>query len=1145
MKCPKCSFENSEGAKFCVECGSKQVIACPKCGQANSPGFKFCSECGINLDEPAKRPNYSDPHSYTPKHLTDKVLSTGNALEGERKLVTVLFSDLSGYTAMSEKLDPEEVKEIMNRVFGEIARVVDRYEGFIEKFVGDAVMAIFGVPKSHEDDPVRAIKAAREIHEIVEALSPGVEKIIGQPISMHSGINTGLVVTGKISTEKGIHGISGDTVNVASRLQGLAGKGEIFVGRETYHQAEGYFTFESLEPAAIKGKAQPVQVRKVLSPKDKPVTTHRLSGIRADLIGRKMEMQQLEQAAADLKSGKGRIFSICGDAGTGKSRLIEDFKANVNPDQIQWLEGHAYAYSQNIPYFPLIDLLNRVFNIEENDTPERLRYNLESGMEYLLNEKSDLVPYVGSLYALDYPEIKDVSPEFWRSCLLNSTQAIFAALAKKTPTIFFFEDLHWADPSFIGLFRSIAFEFRQPAVVLCAYRPPFNLFTSHQATSLGGVYREIRLQELSFSEAQDMLISLLKTNSIPADLKRLAQTKAEGNPFYLEELVNSLIESGALAKENGNWKITRPLDETEVSSSIHGLISGRLDRLGKESKRIIQEASVIGRMFLHEILLKITEFKDSIESDLGTLERLDLIRTRSLQPDLEYIFKHPLTQEVVYNSLLKKERKKIHEQIGLVMEKLFYNRITEFCETLAFHYSRGQSIHKAVDYLMKSGEKSLGRYAVQESHAYYKEAYKLLTAAIPGTEEDRELLFELLNKWSLVYYYLGDFKEQTELLKRHEREADYVKDRETRGMFYAWLGFVLQFRWETKDSYRYLRKALQIGEEAGNQRVIGYACMWLVYGCAVSDKYEEGYTYWKRAVEIGKSIKSDSYLYFKSLAGIVHINFFTGDKGQSLEIGNALLSYGEKNANIRSKVIGYICSGNSHFAEGNMPQAISSYQRAVGIAQDPFYTIWPKLYMGVCYFLIKEPAKSEEILSEVSAYVNRFGCEIFGPMILPLLGVLWINKGMMSQGLKMIEEARISCIQRNWGYGTAFSEFVIGNVYFQVAYGEKQGNLSFLRNIGFLAKNVPFASKRAEHFLKKAIESANRCGAKGLKGMSYTDLGNLYKVQKRYNLAKEYITKAIHVFENIGATGYMKNAEKSMDELKRVSKKKNTAGPAR
>jgi len=1076
-------------------------------------GHKFCGKCGQDLRE------MSETRNAVPE------------AEGERKYVSVLFSDLSGYTAMSEKLDPEEVKEIMSRIFGEIAQVVTRYEGFIEKFVGDAVMALFGVPTSHEDDPVRAIKAAKEIHDIVEGLSPEMEKKIGRPISMHSGINTGLVVTGKVDTEKGIHGVSGDTINLASRLQGLATRGEILVGRDTYKQAEGYFIFESLEPVLVKGKTEPVQVHKVLSQKDKPITTHRLSGMRADLIGRRTEMDELKEALANLKEGKGRIFSICGEAGTGKSRLVEDFKATLDLEEIQWIEGHAYAYSQNIPYFPLIDLLNRVFHIEENNTPEEIQDKLESGIENLISNNEDLVPYVGSLYSLSYPEIKDISPQSWRSRLQESIQAIFEALAKKSRTVFFLEDLHWADPSFVDLFHRAVLEIRQPAIVLCVYRPTFNLFTSHQLAGIGKIYREIRLQDLSLSEAQDMLASLLKTEDIPSDLKRLVQTKTEGNPFYLEELVNSLIESEALVRENGDWKITRLLNETEISSSIHGLISARLDRLEKETKRILQEASVIGRAFLYEILLKVTELKDRIEPGLSNLERLDLIRTRSLQPDLEYMFKHPLTQEVVYNGLLKKDRQKIHEQIGVVMEQLFHNRLPEFYETLAFHFTRSHSAHKAVDYLMKSGEKNLGMYAVQESHEYYKEAYNLLAGKESRTDEERELLFELLIKWSLVYYYRGDFKEQTDLLKRHENEADLVNDKEVKGMFYAWLGFILTFRWEIKDSYEYLQKALKIGEEANNERVIGYACMWLVYTCAVCDKYEEGHSFWQRAVEIAESIKSDQYLYFKSIAGIVHLGFFSGENTQGSEIGNALIQYGEKHSNIRSQVVGHVCVGASHFADGDLTKAISSYQRAIGIAQDPFYEIWPKLYLAFCYFLEKRLAESEEMLKDVVPYMYDFGWEIFGPCLAPASGIITINRGEMSRGLKMIEDTRNSCIEKKWGYGIAFSEYVLGNLYLQMAYGGRPGNLSIIRNIGFLAKNVPFASKKAEDYLSKAVESAKRYGAKGILGSAYMDLGNLYRIRKRRAEARECISEAVHIFEKVGAEGYLKKAREALDGL--------------
>ena len=397
---------------------------------------------------------------------------------------------MSGYTAMTEKLDPEETKEIMGRVFGEIAQIVVRYEGFIEKFIGDAVMALFGVPQSHEDDPIRAIKAAREIHEIVSSISPQYEKRIGKPLSMHTGICTGLVITGEVNLEKGTHGVLGDTINVASRLSGLAKPGEIVISPDTYHPAEGYFTFEPMEPTTVKGKAEPIHPYKVLSPKEDPTKTHRLSGMRAELIGRKVEMAQLQEAVTNLKQGKGSIFSIVGDAGMGKSRLIEDFKATLNLEEVQWREGLCYAYSQNIPYFPLMDLLSRAWQITEGDHPEQVRKKVETGAGYLLGERNDLIPYVGSLYSIKYPEIENVGPEYWKARLHEAIQFILANLCKQAPAIICIEDLHWADPSSVELLRNILSDFRYPAIFLCIYRPSFSLLTSHQISAIKS-YHEI------------------------------------------------------------------------------------------------------------------------------------------------------------------------------------------------------------------------------------------------------------------------------------------------------------------------------------------------------------------------------------------------------------------------------------------------------------------------------------------------------------------------------------------------------------------------------------------------------------------------------------------------------------------------------
>src|SRR3972149_2316447 len=512
-------------------------------------------------------------------------------VEGERKQVTVLFSDLSGYTAMSEKLDPEEVREIMSTIFGEVAQIVAKYEGYIDKFMGDAVMVLFGVPKSHEDDPVRAIKVVREIHGLVEKISPEFKTKIGRPLSMHSGINTGLVVTSEVNLEKGTEKVLGDTVNLASRLTSLARGGEIFVGEETYHQAEGYFNFETLEPAKVKGKTEPIQAYKVLSLKEKPISVHRLSGLRAKLIGRKAELSQLKEAAQKLKEGKGTIISIGGDAGTGKSRLTQEFKTTLDLNKIQWREGRSYAYSQNIPYFPLMDLLSRAWQIKEGDPPKKVKEKVESNIAHLLG-KNDVAPYIGSLYGLKYPEIEDVDPEFWKSRLREGVKKILSALTRAGPTIIFLEDIHWADPSSTELLHFILSDFKYPAIFLFTYRLPFNLFASHQLSSIGKIYQGIQLKDLSASEAEEMMESLLKTDNMPPELRTFAQDKAEGNPFYLEEVINSLIESESLIREKGEWKRISPVSESTIPLTINGVISARIDRLETEMKRILQEASV-------------------------------------------------------------------------------------------------------------------------------------------------------------------------------------------------------------------------------------------------------------------------------------------------------------------------------------------------------------------------------------------------------------------------------------------------------------------------------------------------------------------------------------------------------------------------
>ncbi len=1096
MKCPKCGFENEEGSKFCLECGEKLEVACPQCGKTLPLAAKFCSGCGQKIER-----------------VTATETPTLHAERG-RKHVAVLFSDLSGYTTLSERIDPEEVKEIIGQIFGEISKIVAKYDGFIENYAGDGIMALFGVPRAHEDDPIRAIKAAREIHQFVSALGEQNKSRVGHTLTMHSGINTGLVVTGETDTERGTHGVAGDTINVASRLCDQAKPGEILVDGDTHDQSEGHFEFAPAERISLKGRTEPVRVYRVLAQRDKPVTIHRVSGLRADLVGRRAELAELQEAVLNLRKGSGRIFSVYGDAGTGKSRLVEEFKASLDLEGIQWLEGHAYAYSQNMPYFPLLDLLNRVFQIEENDPPEEVREKVESGIERLDSQRQDTIPYVGGLYSLRYPEVEGVSPEFWKSHLQEAVQSILESLAKRAPTVVFMEDLHWADPSSVELLQRAFLGFRQPVIFLCTYRPTFSLFTSHQLGGIGQRHHEIRLEDLSFSEAQNMLESLLKTSRIPSELIRLVQRKAEGNPFYLEELVNSLIESEALVRDNGDWKITRPFTEADLSSSIHGLIAGRVDRLEKETKRILQEASVIGRSFLCEILIKITTLEDQIEAGLSALERLDLIRIRSMQPDLEYVFKHPLIQEVVYSGLLKKDRKEIHERIARVMESLFKDRFPEFYETLAFHFKRGQSSLKAVDYLIKSGEKSLARYAVQESHQYFKEAFDLLSNMPNRTKEEDALLIELLIKWSLVYYYRGDSREQSELLSAHMDLAESLGDKAKLGMFYAWYGMTIWFREKYTSSYDYLRKALDMGEDIQDQHLIGYACTWLAWTCAELGSLEEAVHYAERAQGISKNIPSDQYLFYKSLAALGYVAFYKGDGKKALEIGTELLDYGQRHSNIRSMVMGHFMVAFSFLAAGDFPPAIATAEKAVQTAQDPLYCLYSRFLLGVGYILNGQIQEAEDVLRETVPDSRELGCELIGTPIHAFLGLISIIKGQMSQGLAMMEEALQLELESKRRYWYATIANGLGQVYLQM-----------------IGRDVASASTTAGEYFTKAMSAAQEIGAKGIEGQVYLNLSLLHKATGEDDQARDCFSKAVQIIDPGEHNGYIRQTKEALGAL--------------
>ena len=1109
MRCPQCQFENVDGARFCNECGDELKEL-----QAFAPV------------------DFTKPQSHIPKHPADKIQATRSSIEGERKHATVLFSDLGDYSALTEKLDPEEVKEIMSLIFREIARLAKSYDGTIERFFGDEVLILFGVPKAHEDDPIRAIRAAIEINALIDRQSARFAEKIGRPLAMHIGINTGLVVTGDEYIEKGRHGLTGDAINLGARLGRLSKPGEILVGSETYRQAMHYFEFESLEAIKIKGKAEPIQIYKVLSHREQPPAFHNTQGARADLIGRDQELAVLEQAVQQLLKGQGSIVSICGDAGTGKSRLIREFRGRLDPDEIRWHEGHAYGYTQNTPYYPLIDLLTRAFELKEGDAPERMQRKIESGLAYLLGEGNRAAAYIGGLFSLSYPDSAKGSPEFWKFRLHASIKEMVSALAKQGPTVICFEDLHWADPSFIELLTNILKYLDHSILFVCVYRSSFQLFNTYQH-HLNSAYREIRLQDLSATDAQAMLRSLLKSENIPVELMEFVENKAEGNPFYLEEVVNSLIESQILTRANGEWKLTRSLGEADIPSSINSVLTARIDRLPKDVKRVLQEASVIGRAFFYEILKTVSDLKAPIDDYLTGLEQLDLIRVRAKGPNREYIFKHALTREVVYNGILIKERQAIHERIGIAIETLFKNRLAEFYETLAYHFSHSRNVRKAVYYLMLSGEKNLRRYALDESYKFYEDVYKILSEKTSKTNEEKRLLIDLLIKWSFVFFWRADYAGLMETLGAQKALVDSLQDREMQGMFYASLGFAFGQIGRSRESYEYLLKALKFCQEAKNERYTAFCCSWLTQACEELGLLEDAIVFGKQGQKIAKQLPWDLILFNETHVWMAVAYYYRGECREIEKVVNAFLEKGEETSEPHLTSNGYIFKGMMYQIAGDYAQSIKEFEEAIRLSKDPMILYNGNMMLGLSYLSLGMAQEAEDKLNDLLFLTRHLATWVRKPQSKMLLNAVRAAKGNLSRSIKNLHRMQAHFSENGQRFSLASTEFILGNIYFQMIQNKAPKDFEVIvKNIGFLIKTIPFAAKKAEHHYRAAIQTAKEIGAKGVLGQSYLDLGRLYKIKGRTDDARHHISDAIKIFEECGSHAFLEQARGVLESLR-------------
>ncbi len=771
--CQQCGSDNGAERRFCGDCGAALIPGCPKCGAANEPGVRFCGACGTRFEPepvgtpvaartigvtkaeplveqppPGRHPFHDEhgehstraPVAYTPAHLATKILTSRSALEGERKQVTVLFCDIVGSTTIAERLGADRMHALIDHFFDLALAEVHRYEGTVNQFLGDGLMALFGAPVAHEDHARRAVLAALGIQRALREHRAEFETE-GAPFDLRVGINTGMVVVGTIGDSLRMdYTAVGDTTNLAARIQSLTEPGSVFVSDSTHRLVASLFDWAPEGVRTVKGRKEPVTLYRALAARHSGEPQSRTGlGVGSALVGRDEEVAVLGAALRRVEDGLGGIVAVIGEPGLGKSRLIDEVHHGASP-RIAWLEGRGLSFGHAMSYWPFIDLLRRWIGVTEEDPPDVATNALLGCVAELFGpEADDAAPYLLVLMGLPVPEalearVKYLDGDAMGRQVFLTMRRLVERLASERPVVLVFEDVHWADESSAQLLEHLfPLVETHPLLLIGTSRPdadsPVARVRAVASASYAARYVEVRLHPLTDDRGRELVTNLLAGEGL-GDLRERVMAKSEGNPYFAEEIVRSLISSGGLVRDAaGALRATRHVDQIAIPDTLQGVIIARIDRLDDDVKQVLKMASVIGRSFLYKVLDALADPGRTLEAQLSGLEQLELIRERRRNPELEYWFTHALVQEATYESILVERRKALHRQVAESMEILFPDRLDEFAGVLAHHFTAAEAWDRAQHYLFLAGDQASRMAGDTEALARYQEALEAYARA--------------------------------------------------------------------------------------------------------------------------------------------------------------------------------------------------------------------------------------------------------------------------------------------------------------------------------------------------------------------------------------------------------------------------------
>ncbi len=764
MLCPSCNAEVPKGMRFCGGCGAELKSRCPKCGFESPPAFRFCGACGGPLSAADKG---GAPRSASIGKAVGPAVVSSTARnpeseaaappDGERKTVTVLFADIKGSMELIEDLDPEEARAIVDPALKLMIDAVHRYDGLVAQSMGDGIFALFGAPIAHEDHPQRALYAALRMQEESRRYANRLRAEGKSPISIRVGVNTGEVVVRSVrkDADHSDYVPVGHSTGLAERMQALATPVSIAISEHTHKLVEGYFAFKALGPTRVKGLSEPINVYEVTGLGPLRTRLQRSMGRGpTKFVGRQPEMDSIARAAEPAKAGHGQIVAVAAEPGVGKSRLYYEFKVR---NQSGWmvLEAFSVSFGKASAYLPVIDLLNSYFGIDIADDSRKRREKIAGRLSMLDPALDDARPYLFRLLGLvegDDP-LAQMDGQTRRRKTLDAIKRILIRESLNQPLMVIFEDLHWIDGETQALLDLLADSLVTAKILLLVnYRPEYR----HEWGSKTS-YTQLRLEPLGRESAAEMLTALLGDTTEVQPLRRLIMETTGGNPLFMEETIQALLEDGALVR-NGQVKIAKPLNQLRIPPTVEAILASRIDRLPADEKQLLQTLAVIGRelpLRLIEGVLhphppdaasgglsrkRAGEVSEDLERMLADLQLREFILEQLTADDIEYKFKHALTQEVAANSILIEKRKLLHERTAQAMESLYADRLDDHVDQLAHHYERSANTRQAVKYLHLAGQRAMQSSAHVEAISKLSLGLELLKSLPDTPERDRQEL---------------------------------------------------------------------------------------------------------------------------------------------------------------------------------------------------------------------------------------------------------------------------------------------------------------------------------------------------------------------------------------------------------------------